>query len=630
VLSAAAPAPAQVAAAELSVSSARVEVGEGFTVQLTIATGQQQAQPHSPELRLPRGLTAQGPSTGIQQQVTLSGGRMTQRQLITATWTVVASRPGKFTIGPASMNLGRERLASRPVSVEVVAVGQGSPRPRPGSRGWPFDDDDFFGGLFGGGRLPPGLGLDSAPTLGLPAVPEEYVVEQAPDPIAFVRTEVTPTRVVVGEQVTLRIYAYGSRGPFREAGATEPERADFLTHNLNEPSQQRLIRLELGGEIWHAAKLRELALFPIRTGTFQIGASTVTLSGSRYGVRGEIRRQGAPVEVVVTEPPTRGRPPGYRVGDVGRYELTAEVSPRRVKAGGAVAVVATLQGTGSMPLELRVPQRTGVEWSQPNIAEDVKTQDGRLGGSRKFSFVVDLDEPGTTDLGQLELPHWDPDARRYAIARAKLGQVEVEPDLANSARPSARPERPDELAPLLVPRAELGTVPESPVPLTESRWFWAALVFGPLGVLITRGSILVSRTVGTWRRSRGTSLAALARSALNQAETAATQADGPQAASAVERAVFLALEAATGLRARGILRSELSQALVRSGLTPESANETHAILEACDALRFVADETSQPEELVTRGRRHVNELLRVRRASAQQSSGGIDNERTSR
>src|SRR5690606_25369981 len=122
-------------------------------------------------------------------------------------------------------------------------------------------------------------------------------------------------------------------------------------------------------------------------------------------------RESQPLEVVVVEPPLDGRPAGYRLGDVGRYTLSATVEPKRVRQCDAVSVVAKLEGSGNLPPTLVLPRQRGVEWLEPSTTESIDTDHGVLRGQRTFSYVVKLDRPGKVDLGELTLPYYDPDRR---------------------------------------------------------------------------------------------------------------------------------------------------------------------------------------------------------------------------
>jgi hypothetical protein len=320
--------------------------------------------------------------------------------------------------------------------------------------------------------------------------------------------------------------------------------------------------------------------------------------------------------VIVTEPPLTGRPAGYRVGDVGAYQLTAEVSPREVVAGGAISVIARLEGTGYVPQKLRLPERRDVEWSDPTQTDQVGAKNGKIEGWRRFTYIVHLSNPGTVDLGELRLPYWDPDRRTYAVARSTLGTVRVTPN--PDAKKDAPAEREDPLANLMVPRKALGSAAESSSHWSDSRWFWPLLAFGPLAVLTLDGTARAGRRIRRWIKSRSEAKDAIATRTLAEAAEAASAGDVARAASAVERAVYLAIEGGTGLRARAVLRPDLSGELMRQGVPESVAGSLVALLDECDGARFVRATSGRPaaDGLVARAEEVVKQLGHSKRKRA--------------
>jgi hypothetical protein len=83
------------------------------------------------------------------------------------------------------------------------------------------------------------------------------------------------------------------------------------------------------------------------------------------------------------------RPPGYALGDVGRFALSAQVQPREIEQGGAVGVHVELSGTGNLPSSLAMGAREGVEWLTPEVHDEVgPTAHDAYGGKRSFDYVV--------------------------------------------------------------------------------------------------------------------------------------------------------------------------------------------------------------------------------------------------
>jgi hypothetical protein len=489
-----------------------------------------------------------------------------------------------------------------------VPAGQGQRTPGGGHD--PLDPFSFPG-MPQLPRLPPMPPLfgDDDPLGGLPPYPEELRVDHAPDPYAFLRAVAVPNRVVVGQQVTLKIFAYGRQGPFREASTSEPSRPDFIAHTIVENSYgERSHRVPIDGHVWIAQKVRELALFPIRSGALLIGPMKMVFDGRGYpsvGGKG-LPRESAPIEIVVTEPPLAGRPPGYRIGDVGQYSLTASVEPRELLVGEALSIVATLDGTGNVPFKLRVPQQHGLEWLDPTIVDDVEVRGSTVSGTRKLGYIVRAQRADTYDLGELSLPFWDPTRDAYRVARAALGTIVVRPNAGQSAETDTA--NGDRLHGLVAPRKSLGAPAEPRRPWSDSRWYWLLLLVGPFAVVLTGGAARALRQLRERALRSRSSAGSIASRELAGARRAA---DLREQASHVERALVAAIEAATGLRARGILRAELAHELVARGVAGDVADDIRALLDACDDVRFTGQaDDAEAADLPTRAESAIKALAK--------------------
>ncbi len=152
-----------------------------------------------------RGLSVHGPSIATQSQVSITGGGVRHRMGICATWTISARRPGRYRIGPPSVQHEGKRVSGQ------RGGGGGGPRWRgrtstaaPSSRSIPSASPAFHRSPgFNAPDDDTGNGDDSDRFDLLPPYPNELRVDRAPDPMAFLRAVVHPTHAVVGQQVTL-------------------------------------------------------------------------------------------------------------------------------------------------------------------------------------------------------------------------------------------------------------------------------------------------------------------------------------------------------------------------------------------------------------------------------------------
>jgi hypothetical protein len=597
----------------LSLGAREVAVGEAVQVKLDAMSTDGDA-PSDPELTLPNGFEVRGPSVGTRQQVSISGFSMVTQSGISATWLITPTRPGLFTIGPATVLWKGQRQKAEATQLQVLPPGH-QPRSRSRSRRPPVDPfdtfdpfgnsgfDDLFDRLRGGGSR-----FDQ-----LPAAPNDLVPERAPDNLAFVDAHIDARRAVIGQQVTLSIYAHGAQGLFQEApGAREPSHPDFLAQRLVEDgSRQPVYQYSRDGQRWIAVKVREIALFPLRAGRLEIGSLEFGFLGRRYGARtGDgLRRSTRPIFVEVSEPPKEGRPPGY-AGDVGSFELRATVEPRSIAMGGSVAVTARVKGRGRLPGALLLPEQAGTEWLEPTVRDDATVENSMVGGTRTFTYLVRMTKAGTVDLGSLKLALFDPKSGRYRVSSFALGNVSVEASADGAAAADASTPKP---GPRLSELVRFRPTLDAPAP--ERYWsdrgaYWWALGLGPSLVLGAAGLFGLAGRVRRGLASRADSQATHATRALGDARQALAAGTPGAVASALERALYNAIEWSTGIKARAVLRADLGRELVAAGLPEALAARLGAALDACGQLRFGDGDPARARAVVDDAEGLVKQLVR--------------------
>ena len=570
-------------------SSTRVEVGEPFTYELRITT--QGGDPEVNQIALPAGLQKVGESA-------MQGGGNTRQTVVS--WQLMAMKAGRFTIPGPSISWNKQRFAPAAATVEVTAAT--------GRRSSPF-------------MLPGGITIRLPSDDDEPSEKErpELALPSAPDNLLFLRAVADKKAVVIGEQVTVTFYAY-FRANFHPEESHDAPFDDFRTVSiLDEPgTQQRPLYALAGQDRFNVKVIGRIAAFPLKAGALHTGTAKMKLSGFRMGPYTE--RESNDEIITVTEPPIDYRPPGYRFGDVGQFKLEAVVQARRIDEGGAVPVLITVTGSGSFPDSIRVPDRTGLEWLDPEKKEKLTIQGGTVTGSRSFGYVVRVKDTGTVDLGVVELSYWNPAARRYEITRAALGKVEVTrkgPGPAPSAKPAASANGGaatdgavvDPFVGLSTPRLALGAYVAARPPFWgEGGALWGLLAAPPLLVGLAFAGSLGLRKARARRIEGAESKSALAEIALGEAEDAEASGDMKALAAALERAVHLAVEGATGLRSRGVLIADLPRELAPLDVAPELADDIRDALLACESIRFDPDGAAAAHDLGERARRIVREL----------------------
>lgn len=574
-------------------SATQVEVGEPFTIELKATSEAGSPEPMDGDISPPRDLSVVSTNEVRQQFLDRSGGRAAIQSEYRVIWQLVAQRPGRFTIPAPTVHWSSHRLTGTAVTVEVVpATGrprrqqqQNNPFLMPGGPGFSFTfpfrdlspDDDV--------RSQP----RTAPELALPA---------APDPSIFVHVKVDKKSAVVGEQITLSVYIYHRPGrPPALLEQHDTPLADFLRMPLvKSPGTEQPVLAMVGGERYVAELFDQMAIFPLHAGELHIGQARYAFRGA---ARAPMERSSEDQVIHVTEPPRAGRPVGYTLGDVGQFTLSASVDPKRIDQGSEVAVRLRLAGTGNLPQSLRVPARTGVEWLDPEKKESIEPQAGVIGGWRTFGYVVRVKESGSVDLGEVTLPFWDPTAQKYQEARAVLGKIQVTPTppaVDPVTKQLLDPPAPDPFTAMPAARAALGPYTPPRPRLVDGGSLWLLIAAPPLLVGVVSMGADAARRARTRRAAIKDSPAALAEKALDDARRAGASGDGKALAAALERALHLSVEAATGLKSRGVLVADLPEEIEQRGLPRALGDEIAGAFAACEAVRF----DPSPDDRVTR------------------------------
>jgi hypothetical protein len=592
------------AGTEVKASVDRDTVGVGDVVRYTLEASSTEDAPSDPSPGRIDGFVLRGNHVAPSQFVMNVNGVVTRRQSVTATWVLEATRQGRFTLGPAKITVNGAVVTANPVAVKVGPPG--SAPPPPPSQPSPFDLWKNFG-MWGGTTQQPeenAQQVTTDPKLALDAPRASGV---------FLHAAVDKTSAVVGEQVTLSIYLYMDVTENRYELADEHEATanDFVKRSiLPDGSEIKSVGFgDVGGRPWEVKLLRRWALFPLKSGDLEIGPMTVMAYKSRRTPA--VRRESEPLRVHVTEPPIAGRPPGYVVGDVGSFQLSAEVTPRTVEEGGAVAVTVDLTGVGNLPAKLTVPTRPGVEWLEPQMNERIAVATNeKLGGKRTFTYVVRLHKEGDVDLGEMVLPYWDADARKYDVARASLGSVHVTP----SARPKpAASEGPSDplkdlpppkpLRPEAGPSSSRGWASDSPL-------FWGGLAFAPLAWAVAVGGRAATRAYRRRAAERGVSPTTELKERIRAADRASEQGDARAADGATARALEAAASALVGANLRGTSGDQAVERLTARGVPAETARDINTVLRECEAARFSPEGTdpSAARDRWQRARRLIDRM----------------------
>ena len=575
--------------AEISARADNDTVGVGETAQVEVRASSSGEAIDDPQLGAAPGFQVVGPPQLMpSESVSIINSSISRKRMLVASYVLKAVTAGSHTVGPASMRVGTQRVKAPPLVIKVVPAGQAPPRrqaPNQGRRP-SFSPFDPFGGFFGDFMPeppPPQPTVQTDPAFSLPA---------SRGSILFLHALIDKTNVVAGEPVTVSTYMYiGARFP-NISLARDIIASDFIRRDvMDKAAVNKSVGLaEAGGMLWEVRQIGKQMFFPLRTGDLAIGSMALNLSGLTTGTE---TRESESFVVHVTEPPQRGRPPGYTLGDVGKFELAVTVTPREVDEDGAVAVELQLSGTGNMPSRLEPPVQTGIDWLEVQTRENIGlTPGGKWGGTRTFSYILKPHRSGTLELGDWSFPYWNLETKRYAVARANLGSIQVKARPLSEALAAEKNAPPDPFAGLPSLRKKMREASVQNDFIADSRLFWGALLALPLSYGVAMG---LSQMLGRLRSSRDARKTSPANQ-LKQRLAAAEEALARQDARSVDASIARALETAAQLYRRIDVRNvgpdRFVQMLLEASVSPLLAHRCETLLKAGEASRFALDDVS--------------------------------------
>jgi len=427
----------------------------------------------------------------------------------------------------------------------------------------------------------------------LPSVAEEGELSGARfDQHAFLRTVVEPKEAYVGEQVDVTVYLY-TRLRLAPQSVTpgKPSLDGFWVHDDPVTSLHGQTA-QVRGAQYRAYVLQRSAAFPQRTGELTIGPPTVTFdvgSTSLFDPPERIEREGVPVTVEVKPLPQ----PAPANAVVGRYDIRAWLDRQDVSTGNAVTLRVDASGVGNVQdLRIDLPPMAGVRALQPVIRDEQRFQNGKLGGTRSWEWILIAETPGAHTVPPLRLVFFDPKTKEYGSASTEpLTFTAVGP--AKPAPPAIAPADTEPRQPSAVfgPIRMYSALSRGQAPVHQRPWFAWVLAFPPLLFVL----VILGSSTARHRERRSTTTGAVQRKLLRSAENA-LRSDDPRAFyDRIVGSINHALDSHLGQPVAGLPHAELRARLAGAGFDDDLLERVINELEGADFARFAASGVNRDE-----------------------------------
>jgi hypothetical protein len=230
-------------------------------------------------------------------------------------------------------------------------------------------------------------------------------------PPLFLVAEIDKHDAWLGEQVIVTWYLYNAATIENWQIVNVPKLIDFWSEELDARSSDAE-RVWVGDRQMQRVRLRRVALYPLRSGTLQIGGMSVE-AGVMERLRGPFSIfEGNLIDTTFSSAPlvvnVKPLPPGPPVAAVG--ELTLSCPPAKQRNGGPVVVEATLSGNGNLRaasaprFARRIAGNVQVESGEASVSRE----EGAIAASRRWRYLIFPESAGPLEIPPLTITVFSP------------------------------------------------------------------------------------------------------------------------------------------------------------------------------------------------------------------------------
>ena len=347
-----------------------------------------------------------GPSTSRQSSFQMVNGHTTSSSSITFTYIICANKNGTFTIPPAQIRCEGHTIKSNSVKITVSGRQQSQ-------RG-------------GGG------GYDNEPQM-------RTAGSNISGADLFIKVSANKQRVHEQEPILLTYKVYTLVQLTRLDGKM-PDLKGFHTQEVQLPQQKSFKVETYNGRPYRTVTWSQYVMFPQMTGKLEIPSitfdGTVVMQnrdvdpfeaffngGSGYvEMKKKIKAPGITIQV----DPLPARPADFS-GGVGKFNISAQLTPASVKTNDAITLRVIVSGVGNLKLikEPVVVFPKDFDRYDAKVTDKTKLTSNGVEGSMIYDFIAVPRNAGKYEIPPVKFVYYDTSANKYVTTESKGFTLDV-------------------------------------------------------------------------------------------------------------------------------------------------------------------------------------------------------------
>ena len=309
----------------------------------------------------------------------------------TLTWTLIPKRKGKLQIPSLKIRAKNKSIQSQPIIINVLDR-----------------------------NVPQNSGINNSS--------QQYYIEANVDNLHPYRGEQIILTYTLYTKVNLSSFDIGEM----------PRMKGFWSQDLYTPRNLQFREVVINKDRWYAATVKEIALFPTKSGNIPIEPATVIIgvkSGQKrrsldffsdpfFSQSKQVTLLANSLDINVKSLPLNN---GVTSAAVGEWSISSKIDRISVKENEAVTMSVIINGTGNLKSvdvnDILFP--SGLETFEPKIKiEDSPFRD-KLGGKKTIEYVLIPRKKGKVIIPEIELTYFDLKEDRWKTKRSNSIRLNV-------------------------------------------------------------------------------------------------------------------------------------------------------------------------------------------------------------
>lgn len=266
----------------------------------------------------------------------------------------------------------------------------------------------------------------------------------------FLVSEVNKTSCYVGESL-MAVYKACSRLNANSRVTKRPSLTGFSVMEMVDAYDAQATVEDIRGKPFYVHLIRKVQLFPLQPGVFELDGAEVEsvihfvkrnqLSAAELlqklidkspaepeltVIPHQVTLKTNPLTITVKPLPEQGQPLHFS-GAVGAFSIKSAIEKNTLEQQSSVRVSFTISGTGNFPLVTS----PGIAWPQSfEVTEDEITENTNayvypLSGTKTFSFLISVKDPGKYIIPTANFSYFDPQKKAYQTVYSSPVEVTV-------------------------------------------------------------------------------------------------------------------------------------------------------------------------------------------------------------